>query len=44
MTSILHKDQMNINVILAKKNLCSETPKHIFEKKNVTFVKKDSLD
>ena len=24
---------MNINVILAKKNLCSETPKHIFEKK-----------
>ena len=24
---------MNINVILAKKNLCSEIPKHIFEKK-----------
>ena len=40
---MLHKNRMNLNVILAKKNSCTETPKHIFEK-NVTFVKKDCLD
>ena len=30
--SILYENRMNIDVILAKKNSCSETPKHIFEK------------
>ena len=40
---MLHKNRMNLNVILAKK---IHVQKHLntYLKKNVTFVKKESLD